>query len=1214
MPHSDSHCSLDSLDSLFDDLASLTLEPAPMTATRPNLRTRGGVVGVYRSVLLAMVGMVCWALGIPGTVLALEGKDRPAEPGSPEVWYGETIRSAAWRSPEDEQRGFHVPEGFAVDLVLAEPRILKPMNLAFDARGRLWNTESVQYPFPAQIASDNQGASGGVDASALDSISVHEDRDGDGVFETSTVFASGLNIPIGLLPYEDGVFVFSIPNIWFLRDTDGDGRCDDRRLVLGPFDTSRDTHGMVNAMRDGGDGWIYACHGFNNVSRLAGTDGHRIELTSGNVFRFRPDGSRVEQYTQGQVNPFGMTRDPYGNWFTADCHSKPITQLLRGACYPSFGRPDDGLGFVPPMMEHLHGSTAISGLAYVPKGSFPEGFHGNLLSGNVMTCRINRNRIEYRGATAKAVEMPDLLTSDDPWFRPVDLQFGPDGHLYIADFYNRIIGHYEVPLDHPDRDRTSGRIWRIRQLHPSDAKRVEQIGTPKSSRASLTPSGPSMPSLEQALAIVGRPLIDRSDTPRALERLRAIQVLGDQAEVERLPLLMTSIADVDETFDPILKQSHWIAMRDIVARASRAEGPFPVALVPEAAIEDRSAMLLKLLRAVRTPSAARWSLELIQTIGDRLPERWSTPWLKDAVLQCSTVASESDIPQVLELLDRVTPDAGSRGEWVLRIAEAQKERNGKLSSALLELGQTTLLQQISDLFPSNPTTGEVLHAWSARPARGTESREWPTEPRRVSTEGASGPIPTSFWSSFGLGERYTGTWTSSPFDAPANLSFWIVGHNGLPSEPDLQLSYVRVLAQNGITKDWTEIQRVAPPRSDLGRFVSIDLSQSAGKRLRLQVVDGDGHDSYAWIGVADVSVAGLTASPERSRLDQLLRTVRCFGPAVVSQRSSTNASRVMEAWSQLMQSARLDAACKCALQKAMLGQEFPVVSELVDSLLERGWEDLLNDPSIVRVEASQLRPKGLETLPPYTWDWDQLDSRSLEWLADRVCRRLNASGQEELAMRWSRYRSSLRLMESLMRRGAMSKEVLRALPAAWWESLAADEMARWADLRPEGESDTSRASVVATKAMAAESIAPDLAVGARVFQERCAACHQLAGQGKLVGPQLDGAITRTVERLCEDILWPNRNVDEAFRLTNVRLESGETVSGLIVDRQADTLELIDQTGKSQRIVRSEIEAEKMSKLSLMPGSFEELITDVELASLIGYLKSHIPSDAPSIER
>jgi putative heme-binding domain-containing protein len=138
----------------------------------------------------------------------------------------------------------------------------------------------------------------------------------------------------------------------------------------------------------------------------------------------------------------------------------------------------------------------------------------------------------------------------------------------------------------------------------------------------------------------------------------------------------------------------------------------------------------------------------------------------------------------------------------------------------------------------------------------------------------------------------------------------------------------------------------------------------------------------------------------------------------------------------------------------------------------------------------------------------------------------------------------------------------------------------------------------------------DLDVGKRVFQERCATCHQLSGQGKVIGPQLDGAVVRTIDRLCEDILWPNRNVDEAFRITNVLMEDGETISGLILDRTENSLEIIDQAGKSQRVPRSQIEQEKISKLSLMPGNFEELISDIELASLIGYMKTQQPAPKP----
>ncbi len=233
-----------------------------------------------------------------------------------------------------------------------------------------------------------------------------------------------MNIPIGILPYGEGAIVFSIPNLLYLRDTDGDGVCDQRDHVLGPFDTSRDTHGMVNALRQGPDGWIYACHGFSNQSSVAGRDGHRVNLTSGNTFRFRPDGSRIEQFTSGQVNPFGMTEDRWGNLYSADCHSKPLTCLVRNACYPSFGRPDDGLGYFPSMMDHLHDSTAISGICLYDADQFPAEYRDQFYSGNVMTSRINRDECIQRGATVLAKQTTDFLTSDDPWFRPVDIRLG----------------------------------------------------------------------------------------------------------------------------------------------------------------------------------------------------------------------------------------------------------------------------------------------------------------------------------------------------------------------------------------------------------------------------------------------------------------------------------------------------------------------------------------------------------------------------------------------------------------------------------------------------------------------------------------------------------------------------------------------------------------------------------------------------------------------
>jgi putative heme-binding domain-containing protein len=391
--------------------------------------------------------------------------------------FTEGVRATEPLSPEEQRLKFHLPPGFKIQLVASEPDLRKPMNMAFDSAGRLWVTESREYPFAATNA-----------ALARDTIRIFSDFDDHGRARKVTTFATNLNIPIGIYPFRSPAkspianrqsamtwkcIAWSIPNIYLFEDTDGDGVADQQEKLYGPFDHTRDTHGNQASFRRGLDGWIYATHGFNNQSRVSGTDGHEIFLPSGNVYRFRLDGSRIEHWTHGQVNPFGLTFDPLGNLYSADCHSSPIYQLLRGAHYPSFGRPHDGLGFAPTTIQHSHHSTAICGIVHISDPAWPAEFQGNLFIGNVMTSRINRDRLEWRGSTSVGHEMPDFLSTDDPWFRPVDLQFGPDGALWVADFYNRIIGHYEVPLLHPGRDRERGRIWRIVPPVGADVRRLK---------------------------------------------------------------------------------------------------------------------------------------------------------------------------------------------------------------------------------------------------------------------------------------------------------------------------------------------------------------------------------------------------------------------------------------------------------------------------------------------------------------------------------------------------------------------------------------------------------------------------------------------------------------------------------------------------------------------------------------------------------------------
>src|SRR6516165_657643 len=171
------------------------------------------------------------------------------------------------RTPAEERKALHVPAGFEIQLVAAEPEIHKPLNLAFDDFGRLWVTDTLEYPFPKPVGTPGR-----------DSVKI-------------LTFADGLNIPIGLLPYPSGreAIVHNIPNIYLMRDTDGDGRADVREVLYGVFG-HRDTHGMTNAFSWGFDGWIYACHGFSNTSSVEGKDHQPIVMNSGNTYRMRPDG------------------------------------------------------------------------------------------------------------------------------------------------------------------------------------------------------------------------------------------------------------------------------------------------------------------------------------------------------------------------------------------------------------------------------------------------------------------------------------------------------------------------------------------------------------------------------------------------------------------------------------------------------------------------------------------------------------------------------------------------------------------------------------------------------------------------------------------------------------------------------------------------------------------------------------------------------------
>ena len=467
-------------------------------------------------------------------------------------------------SAAEELKLLKVPPGFEVQLVADETQIQKPTNIAFDAAGRLWVTGSELYPWATRTDAVGQTItnfekewstmSGSIGAkkpepppAAIDTVRVLSAFGPDGRAQKVEVFADKLNIPIGIQPMPrkpgakgDTAIVFSIPTIWRMEDTDGDGRADVREALYTGFGF-RDTHGMSASYYYWIDGWIYGTHGFANHSEVRDREGHVTVLDSGNTYRFRADGSRFEIHTHGQTNPFGLAFDPLGNLYSADSHSKPVYMLIRGGYYEGIGKQHDGLGFAPRITDDDHGSSAIAGVAYYADEKFPEEFRGNLFNGNPVTRRINRDRIEWHGSTPQAIRMPDFLTSEDPWFRPVQVKLGPDGALWIADFYNPIIGHYEVPLLDPRRDHTHGRIWRVvwtgGETTNTLAQAKKKEAVPPRAESSLSFILPDLTKLD------GLGLMEKLGSANLLVRVLATNELverRDKNTVERLRSLFVS--------------------------------------------------------------------------------------------------------------------------------------------------------------------------------------------------------------------------------------------------------------------------------------------------------------------------------------------------------------------------------------------------------------------------------------------------------------------------------------------------------------------------------------------------------------------------------------------------------------------------------------------------------------------------------------------------
>lgn len=403
---------------------------------------------------------------------------------------------------EEERKTFVLPEGFEVNLFAADPGIHKPVQMNFDPQGRLWIAASEVYP---QIAPGQK---------ATDKILILEDTNGDGVSDKTTVFADGLLIPTGVEPGDGGAYVANSTEVLHLKDTDGDGKADQSRIVLSGFGTE-DTHHILHTFRWGMDGQLYMNQSIYIHSHVETPYGVR-RLNAGGIWQFRPETMKLEVFARGWVNTWGHTFDRWGQSFATDgAGGEGINYVVPGASYPAvFG--------VPRILHGLNpGSPKYCGLEMVDGRHLPDDWQGNLITHDFRGHRVCRFVLSEDGSGFAARQQQDLISSNHVAFRPIDVKQGPDGAIYIADWYNPIIQHGEVDFRDPRRDHTHGRIWRV------TAKGRKPLAKPKLVGADVAS------------------LLNSLKSPETFERQHAKRVLKELGADKVLQPLTAWVAQLD---------------------------------------------------------------------------------------------------------------------------------------------------------------------------------------------------------------------------------------------------------------------------------------------------------------------------------------------------------------------------------------------------------------------------------------------------------------------------------------------------------------------------------------------------------------------------------------------------------------------------------------------------------------------------------------------
>ncbi len=641
------------------------------------------------------------------------------------------LQKAKPLAPPDSQRHIHLPEGLRAELFAAEPDIVKPIAMAFDHRGRLWVAESLDYP---NTLLDNPERTG------RDQIKICTDTDGDGRADKFTVFAQDVNIPTSLLPVRDGVLVALAPHIVYFRDTNGDDVADERRIVLTGFGR-RDTHAALSNLHYGFDNWIYGTVGYSGGTVQAGKNTSSFRQ---GLFRFRDDGSQFEFLTSTSNNTWGLGLSESGDVFASTANNDHFVHLAIANRYFEQVRGWHAAGSagihdhhrIFPIAEDFRqmdwhgGFTAATGCELYTARLLPERYWGRA----AMVCEptghlVHLDWLVPRGSGFIAREGFNIFASTDPWSAPIAAQTGPDGAIWVLDWYNYVVQHNPTPQGFetgagnayvtPHRDQSHGRVWR---LVPDGANDRDTAKAPPP-RRDLAAADTA--ALVAALAddnlhwrLTAQRLLVERQSQDAIERLQQVVRAGEppQAVVHALWALegLGALGDkqndreTDQEIDPLLRGEVATLLKHpspAVRRAVLAVLPpddesigaiLTADILRDRAPRVRLAALLALAEMPQHQGVAIAVAELVST-----PDNSADPWIPKAAIAAASTSADSFLTAALKRKsDQPTPALRDAcrvvaEHWARRQSADQAPQSlvlllGAMNGAETSLAETTL--------------------------------------------------------------------------------------------------------------------------------------------------------------------------------------------------------------------------------------------------------------------------------------------------------------------------------------------------------------------------------------------------------------------------------------------------------------------------------------------------------------------------------------------